>query len=131
LNLLLDTHIALWSVAKSSRLPEKARRLIADEEHQVAVSVVSVWEIAVKHAKTADRPDGMAVSGARALDAFERAGFEILPITAAHAAALDGLPPVHQDPFDRMIVTQALTTPLHLVTADKVLGRYSETVILV
>jgi PIN domain nuclease of toxin-antitoxin system len=131
LNLLLDTHIGLWAVTGHPRLPAEARRLIEDRTNEVWVSVASMWEISIKHAKTKDRPGGMPVSGGKALDAFERAGFQILAITAAHVATLDGLPPVHQDPFDRMMVAQALATPLRLITVDGVLGRYSDSVIVV
>jgi len=130
MNLLLDTHIALWAVIDDARLPAKARDLIVDRANDLWVSAASVWEIAIKHAKTADRPGGLKVSAPQALKAFEDAGYGILPIQGPEAALAGALPPHHLDPFDRMLVAQALTTPLLLATADSILGRYSDTVIV-
>ena len=130
MNLLLDTHIALWALNDNSRLPAAARALIADSGNAVAVSVASLWEIAIKH--PLDRRGGaMPVSGGQALELFERAGYRILPVAASHAVAVETLPPIHHDPFDRLLIAQALTEPLRLVTVDRLLARYSDTVILV
>jgi PIN domain nuclease of toxin-antitoxin system len=125
--LLLDTHVALWAVTDSPRLPGRARSLIlaADEVH---VSCATVWEIAIKHALA--RGD-MPVSAQQALQAFEDAGYGVLAITPGHALAVEALPLLHKDPFDRMLIAQALAEPLHLVTADAVLARYSDLVVLV
>ena len=131
MNLLLDTHIALWAVTDDARLPMRAKDLIVDPGNDVWVSAASVWEIAIKHAKTAGRPGGLKVSAPQALSAFEDAGYGILPIQGPEAATAGALPPHHLDPFDRMLVAQALTTPLRLVTVDGILGRYSDTVIVV
>lgn len=131
MNLLLDTHIALWAVTDHPRLAKRAAELIIDPDSRLWVSAASVWEIGIKHAKTEGRSGGLAVSAAEALEAFDDAGYAILPIDAQHAVAAGSLPPYHLDPFDRMLVAQALTTPLRLVTADGVMGRYSDTVIVV
>ena len=128
MNLLLDTHIALWALADSPRLPAKARELILAPGNTVWVSAASVWEITIKH--SLGRGD-MPVSGAQALALFEEAGFLLLAVSGAHAAAVAQLPPHHADPFDRMLAAQALTEPLRLVTHDAMLARYSDTVILV
>lgn len=130
MNLLLDTHIALWAVTNDRRLSRDAKDLIADPDNEVWVSAASVWEIGIKHAKTAGRPGGLQVSAAEALKAFEDAGYGLLAIAGPHAVAAGALPAHHQDPFDRMLVAQALTTPLRLLTADGVLGLYSDTVIV-
>lgn len=128
MKLLLDTHIALWALVDSTRLPTKARELILSPANSVIVSATSVWEIAIKHSLA--RGD-MPISGQEALDYFQQAGYELLPITPAHAAAVENLPPYHQDPFDRLLVTQALLEPLRLLTHDTNVARYSDTVILV
>jgi PIN domain nuclease of toxin-antitoxin system len=122
---LLDTQVYLWFLADSSRLSRKARTLIAGAE-RVFVSAASVWEAAIKQAigKLAAAPDDL-VAG------IEGSGFIELPVTAAHGARVAGLPELHRDPFDRLLVAQAMHEPLHLLTADTALQRYSELVLLV
>ena len=93
----------------------------------VIVSAASVWEISIKHALA--RAD-MPVSGSDALRFFRQAGYQMLSVTAEHAAAVDGLPQIHRDPFDRIIVAQALVEPLRLVTHDATLKAYGDTVLL-
>lgn len=93
------------------------------------MSVVSIWEVAIKHQQR--RAGSMPFSGTGALEHLERLGVSILDITRRHAAAVDHLPLIHGDPFDRMLIAQALTEPLRLLTADATLARYSDTVILV
>jgi PIN domain nuclease of toxin-antitoxin system len=129
--LLLDTHIALWAIVNDARLPAKARRLIADAENTVIVSAVSVWEIAIKHALPRGTRNDIPISGTEALKYFTAAGYEMLAITAAHAAAVDGLPTPHGDPFDRLLVAQAITEPLRLLTHDKRVAEFGDTIILV
>lgn len=128
MSLLLDTHIALWAISDDPKLKPAARERIADAA-AVFVSAVAIWEIVIKHALRRGRHDDIVVSGSDALDMFERAGFAILPITAAHAAALDHLPPLHGDPFDRMLVAQALTEPMHLLTRDARLTGYGALIV--
>jgi PIN domain nuclease of toxin-antitoxin system len=126
--LLLDTHIALWALVDSPRLPAKARLLILAPDNEVVVSAASVWEIAIKHGLA---KKNMPVSGAEAKSWFTRAGYTLLPVTADHAALVEELPPHHADPFDRILIAQALDEPLRLVTHDPTVARYSDTVILV
>ena len=126
MNVLLDTHVALWAITDSPRLPESARALILSPRNQVWVSVVSLWEIAIKH--SLGRGD-MPVSAQEALDYFKASGFHVLPIEAEHATAVAGLPDIHQDPFDRLLVAQAQTEPMRLITHDPLVARYSDTVI--
>ena len=131
MRLLLDTHIAIWVLSDSPRLRDPARRLIADAKNKVFVSVASIWEISIKHKLNRGVPGDMPVSGTVAFKALEQAGLEILPITGEHAAALDSLPPLHKDPFDRLIVAQALTEPLILITNDAEVAKYSSSIQLV
>lgn len=128
MKLLLDTHIALWAIADDARLSSRARELIAAPRNLVWVSAVSVWEIAIKH--SLGRGD-MPISGVEALEFFRLSGYRMLPVSSEHAAAVEGLPAHHQDPFDRLLVAQSLTEPLRLLTHDTTVARYSDTVILV
>jgi PIN domain nuclease of toxin-antitoxin system len=125
-NLLLDTHVALWAITDSERLTGRARQLIQEPASVIWVSVVSLWEIAIKHGL--GRGD-MPVSSQQALLYFKAAGYRILSLDAAHVLALQDLPAHHQDPFDRMLVAQALTEPMRLLTHDAMVARYSDTVI--
>lgn len=126
-HLLLDTHIALWAVVGSRRLAAQARDAIlaADE---VSVSVASLWEIAIKHGLG---KGDMPISSVQAMEAFRDAGYRLLDIRPAHAIAVEALPPLHNDPFDRMLVAQALVEPLTLITRDAMVASYSNSIIRV
>jgi len=126
--LLLDTHVALWAVTDSPRLTAHARSLILDPINSIHISTASVWEITIKH--MLGKSD-MPVSGTQAATHFQAAGYIELPIVNAHIAMLETLPLHHADPFDRLLVAQALAEPLILLTHDAVLGRYSDSIILV
>ncbi len=121
MRLLLDTHIALWAVADSRRLSAKARALIADPANEIFISAATIWEIAIKHALGRGE---IPVSGQRAIEIFRQAGFVLLDITPAHAAQVERLPPVHQDPFDRLLVAQAMVEPLRLLSHDATVAAY-------
>ncbi|WP_428483968.1 type II toxin-antitoxin system VapC family toxin [Rhodopila sp.] len=131
MRLLLDTHIALWAIADHPNLSPKARRLIDDPDNQIVVSTATVWEIAIKHALGRGGPNDMPISGQDALDYFRDAGFEMMPISPAHAAAVETLAPLHADLFDRMLVIQAMATPLRLLTHDQRVAAYSDSIIAV
>ena len=115
MRLLLDTHVALWAIADDPRLPKRARDLISDPDNDIHASAASVWEIAIKHAIGKKR---MPISGEKARTWFETAGYVPVPITAAHAAAVERLPTIHGDPFDRILVAQALVEPLTFETLE-------------
>lgn len=128
MKLLLDTHVAIWAIADSPRLPAAGRDLILAPDNEIHVSAASVWEIAIKHALGRGE---MPISGERALGYFREAGYRLLPIQPEHATQVKKLPTLHQDPFDRLLVAQALAEPLRLVTHDRQLAAYSDTVILI
>jgi PIN domain nuclease of toxin-antitoxin system len=123
--LLLDTHVFLWAVAGSSSLKPAARRMIESAD-QVYVSAASIWEVAIKASLGRIDADARELAAAIA-----PTGFVELPVTAAHAAGVAALAPHHGDPFDRLLVAQAMAEPLRLLTADAVLAKYSDLVILV
>jgi PIN domain nuclease of toxin-antitoxin system len=125
--ILLDTHLALWAVVGSERLSQTAREVIlaADE---VFVSAASLWEVAIKHALG---KGDMPVSAELALAAFTDAGYTLLAVKAEHAVRVETLPPIHKDPFDRLLVAQAMAEPLTLLTHDAVVSQYSPGIVLV
>jgi PIN domain nuclease of toxin-antitoxin system len=126
LNLLLDTHVALWAIIDDPKLSRKARDLIQAPRTTVWISAATVWEIAIKHAL--GRGD-MPVSGQDAVRYFRESGYRFLPIDVDHALAVESLPAHHQDPFDRILVAQALVEPMRLMTHDPLVVRYNDTII--
>jgi len=128
MNILLDTHVALWAISDSPRLPESTKILIQAERTQVWVSTVSLWEIAIKH--SLGRGD-MPISGQEAFHYFQQSGYRFLSIEPEHALAVAGLPAHHQDPFDRLLIAQAVVEPMRLVTHDQTVARYSDSILLI
>lgn len=126
MNLLLDTHVALWAITDHPKLTKKARELIESPRSTVWISAASLWEIAIKHGL--GRGD-MPVSGQDALRYFRESGYRFLAIEPEHAAAVEDLPAHHADPFDRILVAQALTEPMRLITHDPLVASYSDTII--
>ena len=128
MRLLLDTHVAIWALASPDLLTTRVAELIADPANDVFVSAASVWEIAIKH--TLGRATGAPpFGGGEAIEYFRDAGYLTLPVSAEHAALVETLPPHHADPFDRLLIAQALHEPMRLVTGDPLVARYSETII--
>jgi len=126
MNLLLDTHVALWAIADSPKLPVKTRALIESPKSTIWISAATLWEISIKH--SLGRGD-MPVSGQEAMGYFREAGYRFLPIEPEHVVAVEELPRHHADPFDRLLVAQALAEPMRLVTHDRTVARYSDTII--
>ena len=119
MRLLLDTHALLWSLAAPERLDPDARQAIEDARSAVLVSAASVWEMAIKAALgKLTTPDDLD-------DQLRLNRFDVLPITLAHARAVEHLPPLHRDPFDRMLVVQAQVEGLTLVTRDRLVQQYA------
>ena len=116
---LLDTHVLLWALAAPSKLPVRFRREL--DAAFVFVSAASIWEVAIKAALGKIEADPAEV-----LDAVEPAGFELLAVSGAHAARVATLPLLHRDPFDRLLVAQALCEPLVLVTNDRAVLPYGD-----
>lgn len=126
MNLLLDTHVALWAITDSPKLPKKAREMIESPRTSIWISAATIWEIAIKH--SLGRGD-MPVSSQDALRYFQESGYRFLPIEPEHAAAVEDLAAHHADPFDRILVAQAIIEPMRLMTHDPIVARYSDTVI--
>ncbi len=125
MRILLDTHIILWALTDSPQLPEKARQLISDETNQIYFSAASVWEVSIKHSLSSAQ---MPVSGVELVGYLREAGYIELPVKSAHAVGVENLPHHHKDPFDRILIAQARSEPMVLLTHDRLLGEYGESV---
>lgn len=128
MRLLLDTHLLLWALAEPERLDATTRAALEDPDNEVLFSAASLWEIAIK-AKLG-RPDFTFVPQ-QILQAALETGFAELPVRSAAAVLVADLPLHHRDPFDRLLVAQAISEPVRLYTADPLLPPYSELVTLV
>lgn len=118
MRLLLDTHVFIWALTDSRQLKTEVRAYLAAAQ-AVYVSAASIWEIAIKSRLGKIDGDAQAFAAAIAVS-----GFLELPVTASHAAAVAALPLHHGDPFDRLLLAQAFSEPLRLVTADRTLLAY-------
>jgi PIN domain nuclease of toxin-antitoxin system len=121
MRILLDTHLLLWAMAASRKLPAAVKTQLLDPANEVYYSAASVWEIAIKSGlrRKDFRIDLEALKGA-----LRESGFLELPVTATHAVAVAQLPEIHKDPFDRLLVAQSIAEPLTLLTNDAVLADY-------
>jgi PIN domain nuclease of toxin-antitoxin system len=126
--LLLDTHLLLWSAGMSGRLPAAARAMIDNDSNTLAFSAASLWEIVIKVGR--GRED-FQVDPRRLRGGLMAAGYREIPIAAEHAIAVGRLPPLHKDPFDRMLIAQAEIEGAELLTADPIVARYPGSIRLV
>lgn len=124
MRLLLDTHVLLWALGNPTRLGRKTRSLI--ERSEVLVSVASLWEISIKAGL-----GKLKIEPQDVFDAIEPSGFDVLPIQAAHAIEVFSLGAAHGDPFDRLLVAQAMSERITLLTFDETLLGYGSSVRLV
>ena len=121
MKLLLDTHILLWAADGSDQLPAEARRLLNDPVNELFFSPASLWEVVIKN--------GLGRADFKVDPHLLRRGlmdnsYHELAITSAHTVAIEGLPEIHKDPFDRILVAQATTEGMVLVTSDAVVAQY-------
>jgi len=119
--LLLDTHLLLWAAGQPERLSAKAKKLLSDPANELLFSAASLWEIAIK--KTLGRPDFRVDPRILRRGLLDN-GYIELPVTGQHAVGIDGLAPLHKDPFDRLLLSQALVEGVTLLTRDEELARY-------
>jgi PIN domain nuclease of toxin-antitoxin system len=131
LRLLLDTHIALWTLTDDPRLSAAARALILDPANEVCVSAVTLWEIAIKHGLGREGAGAMPIGAHDAQVLFRAAGYSLIPITPEQAIIVETLPHIHADPFDRLLVAQGLTDALVLMTHDATVASYNARIIRV
>ncbi len=121
MKILLDTHLLLWAAGKPNRLPAAARKLIDSPANELLFSAAVVWEVAIKRAL--GRSDFQADPRLLRRGLLDN-GYTELPILSDHVVALDSLPPIHKDPFDRLLVAQATVEGITLLTADSVVAGY-------
>jgi PIN domain nuclease of toxin-antitoxin system len=121
MNLLVDTHLLLWAASEPEKLSQKARRLLGDTSHALIFSAASLWEVAIK--RGLGRDDFQVEPRILRRSLLDN-GYDELAVTSAHAVALDSLPPMHKDPFDRILLAQAQVEGITLVTSDERVARY-------
>ena len=131
MRLLLDTHIALWAVTEPERLTPDTRVIITNPSNDVLVSLVAVWEIAIKRSTGRIRYDMPSLSSKDAATAFIGAYFDLFSISFKHIELVETLPRHHGDPFDRLMVAQAQADNLTFMTHDKQLAAYGDFVMVV
>lgn len=118
---LLDTHVLLWAAGSPDQLPAAARPLLEDPNNELLFSSASLWEIAIK--RSLDRADFQVDPRVLRRGLLDNAYIE-LPITSEHAVFIESLPPIHKDPFDRILVAQAMVEGITLLTADTLVAQY-------
>jgi PIN domain nuclease of toxin-antitoxin system len=118
---LLDTHLLLWTAGDPKRLSAKARKLINEPASELFFSAASLWEIAIKRGLGRD---DFKVDACLLRRGLLDNGYSELPIGSEHAVAIDSLPPIHKDPFDRMLISQAMVEGITLLTSDAVVAQY-------
>ncbi len=122
MKLLLDTHLLLWAAGQPDRMPSAARKLLEDPENELIFSAASLWEIAIK--RSLGREDFRVDARLLRRGLLEN-GYRELEIKGEHAVAIDALPPIHKDPFDRILVAQSMIEGIMLLTTDHQLAQYS------
>ena len=121
MKLLLDTQIVLWSAAQTQRLSAAARSLLQNPKHDLLFSAASMWEIAIKH--SLGHEDCVVEPRVLRRGLLDN-GYNELPITSEHAVGVEALPELHRDPFDRLLIAQAICEGITLLTADAVVAKY-------
>jgi PIN domain nuclease of toxin-antitoxin system len=125
---LLDTHVLLWAAGQPERLSESVHAVLQDRQNQLYFSSVSIWEIVIK--RGLGRNDFVVDPRLLRYGSINN-GYAELPMTSEHALTLATLPGLHKDPFDRILVAQTITEQMKLITADVILAKYTDLVVLV
>jgi PIN domain nuclease of toxin-antitoxin system len=121
LNLLVDTHLLLWAAVEPHKLSRTARRTLEDAGAQLWFSAATLWEVAIKYGLGRD---DFRVSPRQLRRGLIDHGWRELAVSSGHAVAIEDLPPIHKDPFDRMLLAQAHVEGLTLITSDEIVARY-------
>ena len=121
MKLLLDTHLLLWAAGEPKRLPKNIRTLLEDMDNELLFSVASLWEVAIKSGL--GRKDFRVEARLLRRGLLDN-GYSELPIVSDHVVAIESLPPIHKDPFDRILVAQAAVEGITLLTNDPVVAQY-------
>lgn len=121
MKLLLDTHLLLWAAGQPDQLSATARLLLDDPQNELLFSAASLWEVAIK--SSLGRDDFLVDPRLLRRGLLDN-GYIELSITSEHAVAVDGLPPIHKDPFDRILVAQSIVEGIALLTTDPLVAQY-------
>lgn len=121
MKLLLDTHLLLWAAGQPKRLPSAARKLIENPDNELLFSAASLWEVTIKCGL--GRHDFQVDPRLLRRGLLDN-GYQELPILSEHVVAIEALPPIHKDPFDRILVAQATVEGITLLTSDLLLAQY-------
>ena len=121
MKLLLDTRLLLWAAGQPERLSAATRALLEDPQNELLFSSASLWEVSIKRGLGRD---DFRVDPRLLRRGLLDNGYSELPITSEHAISIDGLPPIHKDPFDRMLVAQAMVEGITVLTADPRVAQY-------
>jgi PIN domain nuclease of toxin-antitoxin system len=127
MKVLVDTHTFLWALLHDHRLSAKAKQVLRSDEHELVFSLVSLWEIAIKMKKGKLNAIGSSVAYIR--DEMNAYSMELLPLRYEHVLQLEALPAHHSDPFDRLLIAQAIHESLPILTHDEAFARYPVKVI--
>lgn len=128
MKVLLDTHVLLWAAGVQARLPQEARELIEDPDTELVFSAASLWEVAIKSGLGRD---DFRVDARLLRRGLLENGYTELAVTGSHAVTVDSLPPLHKDPFDRILVAQAQVEGIILLTADSAVASYGGSIRMV
>lgn len=120
---LLDTHIALWLSYEPQKITHEVERILLDKKYKVYFSTINIWEVAIK--SKLSRFDYTGVNAKALHQALIVGGFEEIPVVSRHCFTLENLPKVHADPFDRLLISQAIAEDLTLITHDKDILKYN------
>jgi PIN domain nuclease of toxin-antitoxin system len=129
MRLLLDTHTFLWAMTEPKKLSHAAQRMVENARNAIFISSVSLLEISIKRAG-GTRKGPPVMTAQQAFDLGRAAGYEFLDMRPSHAVAVETLPLIHSDPYDRLLVAQAMVEKMYLLTHDEILSGYGESVIL-
>ncbi|MBR4825952.1 MAG: type II toxin-antitoxin system VapC family toxin [Spirochaetaceae bacterium] len=132
MKILCDTHIIIWYLTGDNRLSQKARELIDDERNTIYFSIVSIWEVSIKHNR---KPDKLTLSAQEFTNFCDEQGFIEYPLNQQHIFMIDTLTrpanaPEHHDPFDRLLISQAKSDGLTFITHDSLIPYYNEPCIM-
>ena len=122
MKLLLDTHVLIWALQDSEQLPLRIREMLIDESNEIYVSIISLWEIAIKHKKM---PNLMPFAMKEIRDYSQRAGYIFLSLSVDNVSTFESLDlSMHKDPFDQILVSQSVSNNMRLITHDEALKKY-------
>jgi PIN domain nuclease of toxin-antitoxin system len=127
LRVLIDSHALIWATVEPHRISPRARQLLSHPEHELLFSMVSLWELSIKISNGKLTPLGASITDV--IEVLKQRGAQLLPIRIGHIVRLESLPLHHRDPFDRLLVAQALEEDLAILSSDRLLHQYSAKIV--